>query len=177
MKLVSKDGRTWFQKNKEGKTEIGFTNDFLRDLDECWHIMAGASNRVSIKEAQPLCSVETNDGLFSVASPVSGVISFFNTKAMNFPDKITSEEVIAVVAEKAEEARDALTIAMENLRQMELLNEAPVRAERPLGRAERVNRQNVPEAVENRIFAAPQQAPAQPVRWNPEPLNFFDNRN
>lgn len=175
MKLVSKDGRTWFQKNKEGKTEIGFTNDFLRDLDECWHIMAGASSRVSIKEAQPLCSVETNDGLFSVASPVSGVISFFNTRAMNFPDKITSDEVIAVVAEKAEEERDALTIALENLRQMELLNEAPVRAERPLGRAERVVRQNIAAAGDGRQQAFVQ--PAQPGQWNPEPLNFFDNRN
>lgn len=171
MKLVSKDGRTWFQKNKEGKTEIGFTNDFLRDLDECWHIMAGATSKVAIKEAQPLCSVETNDGLFSVASPVSGVISFFNTKAMNFPDKITSEEVIAVVAEKAEEERDALTIALDHLRQMEAMEaEMPVRAEAPQPRHRLQPRQA------RQFVGIPGQPAQAPIDWNAQPLNFFDNR-
>ena len=129
MKIVSKDGKTWFEKQRDGKTNIGFTSTFLESLDECWHIMAGATSKVAIKVDQPLCSVETNEGLFSIPSPVSGVITFFDTRAMNFPEKLNDTHTIAQIAEKVEEeAVDALGLALEDLRRMEEARlAAPVR--------------------------------------------------
>lgn len=97
MKNLSKDGKTWFKKNEDGSTEIGLTASFLNDLDGCWHMMQACSTKVEVKEEQPLLSVETNDGLFSVTAPVTGVISFFANEALNFPDKVKEDTVVAVM--------------------------------------------------------------------------------
>lgn len=109
MKNLSKDGRTWFKKNEDGSTEIGLTASFLNDLDGCWHMMAAASTRTEVKEEQPLLSVETNDGLFSVTAPVAGVISFFAHEALNFPDKVKEDTVVAIMKpyKKEEEKKPA----------------------------------------------------------------------
>lgn len=98
MKTVSKDGRTWFEK-RDGKTYVGFTKVFLESLDGCWHIIPAANNRTSVKEDAPLCAVETNEGLFSVPSPVTGIISVFENQAMNFPDKLQEETTVAVMSD------------------------------------------------------------------------------
>ena len=98
MKTVSKDGRTWFEK-RDGKTYVGFTKAFLESLDGCWHIIPAANNRTAVKEDAPLCAVETNEGLFSVPSPVTGIISVFENAAMNFPDKLLEENTVAVMSD------------------------------------------------------------------------------
>lgn len=121
MKTISKDGNTWHQKNAAGTIDVGFTKQLIQALEECWHILPAASNKVTIKVDQPLCSVETNDGLFAVTSPVDGVISFFDNRAINFPDKIGEETIIAQISANAEtETRSAVDIALEQLRQMEM---------------------------------------------------------
>lgn len=134
MKIVSKDGNTWHQKNAAGTIDVGFTKQLIQALEECWHILPAASNKVTIKVDQPLCSVETNDGLFAVTSPVGGVISFFDNRAINFPDKIGEETIIAQVSEKSppESPQTAVEIALEQLRQMEM--EQPVRARAGIAR-------------------------------------------
>ena len=106
MKTVSKDGRTWFEV-REGKTYVGFTKAFLDTLDGCWHIIPAASARTTVKENAPLCAVETNDGLFSVPSPVTGIISVFEHAAMNFPDKLSAEMHVATVVDKQQEEVEA----------------------------------------------------------------------
>lgn len=100
MRSVSKDGKVWFEK-KGNQTNIGFTQAFLNELDGCWHMVPAASKNVMVKDGQPLCAVETNDGLFSVPSPCSGLIAVFNNQAMNFPDKLTAEDVIASMKDEA----------------------------------------------------------------------------
>ena len=101
MKTFSKDGRTWFE-HRDGKTYVGFTKAFLDSLDGCWHILPAAGKRVEVKENAPLCAVETNDGLFSVPSPVSGIISVFEHNAMNFPDKIKEGDHVATLVNPKE---------------------------------------------------------------------------
>lgn len=103
MKTVSKDGRTWFEKREDGRTYVGFTKQFLETLEECWHIVPAGSRATMIKEGAPLCAVETNEGLFSIPSPVSGIINVFNNAAMNFPDKIKEDLEVAQMVDKAPE--------------------------------------------------------------------------
>lgn len=157
MKIVSKDGNTWHQKNAAGTIDVGFTKQLIQALEECWHILPAASNKVTIKVDQPLCSVETNDGLFAVTSPVNGVISFFDNRAINFPDKIGEETIIAQVSEKSS-PQTAVEIALEQLQQMEMEQAVPAR---PVVRG--ANRLNIDgwaraEADMQPIF----QRPAQP---------------
>lgn len=129
MKIVSKDGNTWMEKGKDGKTSVGFTKALIQELEECWHMLPAASNKVVIKEGQPLCSVETNDGLFCVASPTAGVITFFDNRAMNFPDKIVEETIIATISEEvSKEEPSALDRALADLARLEAEREQPVRA-------------------------------------------------
>ena len=103
MKIVSKDGRTWVEKKQDGKISVGFTRALLDELGECWSILPAASAKVEVKEGQPFCSVETNDGVFCVKSPVKGLISFFSPEAVNFPDRLTEEQAIATMREKTEQ--------------------------------------------------------------------------
>ena len=187
MKETSKDGRVWFEK-KGTEIQIGFTANLLSELDDCWHLLPAASNKQEIRENQPLLSVETNDGLFSVPTPVSGIITFFDNKAMNFPQKLTTDDVVCVVKD-AEEVRRQKAAADEELRraleahaaqveqrqQAERQRAAPARVMPvdwnvgpiPVG-AEAVNRLNVGAFNDffERNAPAPQQAPrpAQPRR-------------
>lgn len=109
MKTISKDGKLWFRTNANGHVEVGFTGEFLGELDGCWHMLPAAGQKTEIKEQQPLVAVETNDGLFSLPSPVSGIITFFDNKAMNFPEKLDTDQVVCVVKDaeaiRAEEKR------------------------------------------------------------------------
>lgn len=155
MKIVSKDGNTWMEKGKDGKTSVGFTKALIQELEECWHMLPAASNKVVIKEGQPLCSVETNDGLFCVASPTAGVITFFDNRAMNFPDKIVEETIIATISEEVEPS--ALDRALADLARLE--------AERPAERP-RLRPQVAPAPAD--LWAGadqpiPRFRPAQPI--------------
>lgn len=104
MKTISKDGKTWFEKNAKGQTSIGFTNVLLNELQECWHILP-ASQETIIKEGQPLCSVETNDGVFAIRAPCAGIVTFFDNKAVNFPDQVVPEQVVAIMEDKIPEKK------------------------------------------------------------------------
>jgi hypothetical protein len=91
--------QVWFKEVNDGVINIGFTQDFLNSLDMCWHIMP-ASN-VQFKKKSPLFTIETDDSLISVLSPVDGYYSNFNPKAQNFPDKIkASDTILTVVRDK-----------------------------------------------------------------------------
>lgn len=92
MKQTSKDGKTWFEVDGT-KVKIGFTKSLLAELAECWHIIP-ASQKVLIKEGQPLLSVETNESLFSIPSPATGIVTFFDNAAMNMPDHLKEDQVI-----------------------------------------------------------------------------------
>ena len=101
MKIVSKDGRLWVEK-RDTDYAVGFTRQFLGELEGCWHMLPAANTKTEIKEKQPLVAVETNDGLFSLPSPVSGIIAFFDNKAMNFPEKLTDEDIVCTIKDAAE---------------------------------------------------------------------------
>lgn len=86
----------WFE--KEGQvTKIGFTQEFLNSLDQCWHILP--ANMERFREKSPLLTVETNDALISILSPVTGSFMNFTTKAQDFPNKLTTNDVVLEVTE------------------------------------------------------------------------------
>ncbi len=93
-KLTDSLNQIWYE--QEGRQiKVGLTSDFLNQLDECWHILPAHSHH--IKEKSPLLTVETNDGLMSILSPVSGNVLRWETRATNFPDKLTSNDIILVL--------------------------------------------------------------------------------
>jgi glycine cleavage system H lipoate-binding protein len=88
-------GNIWTD-DKNGKVSVGFTKEYIDEsLAECFHILPADTR--SIKKENPLLVVETNNGLESICSPVSGKILFFSDKAKNFPDKLTDEDVIVEI--------------------------------------------------------------------------------
>lgn len=89
-------GNMWTESDKDGRVKIGFSKRFIEDrLGECFHVMQADVR--TVKKGTPLFVIETNDGLESLKSPVSGTILVFNAKARNFPDRLTEEDVIAEV--------------------------------------------------------------------------------
>lgn len=177
MKETSKDGRVWFEK-KGTEIQMGFTPQMLGELDDCWHLLPAASNKQEIRENQPLLSVETNDGLFSVPTPVSGIITFFDNKAMNFPQKLTTDDVVCVVKD-AEEVRRQKAAADEELRRALEAHAAQIE-QRQLAELQRVEQPARP------VMGAWGQLEAMPVqRGNAEAVNrlnvgafndFFDQQ-
>lgn len=87
------DGKNqiWFYKDGD-LVRVGFTTNFLQRMDECWHILPYGKGKISEKD--PLMAVEMNDELVSIAAPVAGILAEFSNKAMNFPDKLTADDVI-----------------------------------------------------------------------------------
>lgn len=92
----------WYEKNGE-VTNIGFTNEFLNTLDQCWHILP--SNLEKFKVKSPLLTIETNDALLSIVSPVSGNFMEFSNKAQNFPNKLTENDVVLSITDRPAAAR------------------------------------------------------------------------
>lgn len=97
---IAAGGRLWFKKKRNGQTDIGFTDPFLELVHECWHISPATTE--SVRENMPLLAVESNEALFSVLSPATGVILYFNDSAMNFPDKLKSEDIICTLGSASE---------------------------------------------------------------------------
>jgi glycine cleavage system H lipoate-binding protein len=99
-KVVNDLNQIWVESDGGEHVKIGFTRDFLQQLDQCWHILPANNSR--FKKQMPLMTVETNDGLVSILSPVTGYLQNFDRKAQDFPDKLTEEDVILSinVAEK-----------------------------------------------------------------------------
>lgn len=98
MKQTDKLGQIWYETSGEN-TKIGLTRSFLDTLDECWHILPPASRQIRMRA--PLFTVETNDSLVSVLSPVAGNFLNWNERATNFPDKLRDTDVIIELTSKA----------------------------------------------------------------------------
>jgi hypothetical protein len=97
--MKSTKGNLWYEKQQDGVMNIGFTQTFIQQaLNECFHILPADSRNVL--ENGALLVIETNDGVQSLKSPVTGTIVEFNTKARNFPDRIKEEDVILKVLPK-----------------------------------------------------------------------------
>src|SRR5215213_4620006 len=93
-KQVDERNQIWYE--EDGKlVRMGLTRSFLDTLDECWHILP--SNMKTIKKRAPLLTIENNDGLISLLSPVTGNLSNWDTKAANFPEKLTENDVIVTL--------------------------------------------------------------------------------
>jgi glycine cleavage system H lipoate-binding protein len=89
-------GGLWTETAPSGVVRLGFSKVFIEQkLGECFHVMQADSKNV--KEGEPLLVLETNDGLESLKSPITGTILHFNSKARNFPDRLTEEDNILEV--------------------------------------------------------------------------------
>lgn len=86
-------GNLWTEEGKDGRVNIGFTRNFIEErLGECFHVLQ--ADMQVVRKGGPLMVIETNDGLESLKSPLTGSILVFNAKARNFPDRLTEEDNI-----------------------------------------------------------------------------------
>lgn len=119
--LTNKLNQIWYK--TDGDTiRMGLTRSFLDQLDECWHILP--PNGRIIKEKSPLFTIETNDSLVSVLSPVAGNFLSWNDRATNFPDKLTDMDVLIELSTKPVKVPvaspiDALVFERERFRDIE----------------------------------------------------------
>lgn len=87
-------GPIWF--TDDGKVvNVGFTNDFLKRMEECWHVMP--ANTRTVREKAPLITIESNDEMYSIPSPISGNILSFSQTASNFPDKLKEGDIVCSI--------------------------------------------------------------------------------
>jgi glycine cleavage system H lipoate-binding protein len=91
MRKYNSKNQIWYDESDES-VRIGFTQSFLDTLDQCWHILP--SNTEKFKLKAPLLTVETNDALISIMSPVAGNFMNYSDKAQNFPDRLIESDVI-----------------------------------------------------------------------------------
>lgn len=91
MRQTNDKNQIWFERQDQ-ETNIGFTQDFLNSLDQCWHILP--ANLETFREKSPLLTIETNDALISIVSPIKGNFFEFSPKAQNFPTKLTENDVV-----------------------------------------------------------------------------------
>jgi glycine cleavage system H lipoate-binding protein len=91
MRKYNSKNQIWYDENDES-VRIGFTQSFLDTLDQCWHILPSNTERFKLKA--PLLTVETNDALISIMSPVAGNFMNYSDKAQNFPDRLIESDVI-----------------------------------------------------------------------------------
>lgn len=89
-------GNVWTEAESDGHIRIGFSRRFIEDrLSECFHVMPADTK--ALRKGGPMLVIETNDGLESLKSPITGSILVFNEKARNFPDRLTEEDDILQV--------------------------------------------------------------------------------
>lgn len=94
-KKITDTGELWVDERDNGRVRLGFTSAFLsQHQSECWHIIPTSGK---IQKGSVLMSLETNDGLIPVASPVDGTIELFEEKAINYPEKLTVDTDIAEI--------------------------------------------------------------------------------
>lgn len=121
--------RYWWETTGD-KTVVGFTPVMLEKMQECFHIVPG-KQRGPVREKGPLMSVECLEGLFSIPSPVSGIITFFENKAMNFPDRLTADDTICVItdakaaAEKKKKVPDDIDDMLQGWQEAPVARAAP----------------------------------------------------
>jgi len=89
-------GNIWQETDKAGVVSIGLRQTYLEEkMQECFHILQ--ADAINLKKGGPMMVIETNDGLESLKSPLTGRITFFNDKARNFPDRLVEDDVIFTV--------------------------------------------------------------------------------
>lgn len=89
-------GNVWTETDKVGVVSIGLRQSYLEEkMQECFHILQ--ADALNLKRGGPMMVIETNDGLESLKSPLTGRITFFNDKARNFPDRLVEDDVIFTV--------------------------------------------------------------------------------
>lgn len=96
MRNVDSKNQIWFIKDGN-VTKVGLTQSFINSLEECWQILPANLRRV--KEKSPLLTIETNDALISVASPVSGSVIRVDDHMRNFPDRLREDTVLIEIQE------------------------------------------------------------------------------
>lgn len=90
------NGNIWTETDDRGVVKIGFSRAYIeQQLGECFHVMQ-ADRRVA-RQGQPIMVLETNDGTSRIKSPLNGRIIKFNNKAMDFPDRLSEDDVILEV--------------------------------------------------------------------------------
>lgn len=101
-------GLVWSKVHEDKSIGIGFTKQAIEErLMECFHVMQADTQQV--REKGPMLVLETNDGLESIKSPFTGRVSYFNSKARNFPDKLTEEDTILTILPPGVEPKKATT--------------------------------------------------------------------
>lgn len=101
MRKTDSKNQIWY--NEQGENiQIGFTQSFLDSLEQCWHIMPATQDRFRLKA--PLLTIETNEHLFSILSPVAGRFVRIDPKAQNFPDKLKEADVVLELTTRPGEA-------------------------------------------------------------------------
>lgn len=91
--MKEKHGCLWVETNEDGTVNIGLTRDYIKQkLSDCFHIIQADS--FAMVKNEPMFVVETIDDLECIDAPIDGKIMKFNTKAQDFPDKLTEEDVI-----------------------------------------------------------------------------------
>jgi glycine cleavage system H lipoate-binding protein len=165
--MKSYKGNIWTDTKSDGMVDIGFTQMFIHQkMMECFHVLQ--ADAVNLNEKGPMLVIETNDGLENLRSPVTGKIIFFNTKARNFPDQLTEDDVILSVLPKGvllpKTAKKEVKSAMDDWPD-------------PFVEIEDIQREWAP-------LAPPQQAPGQVQaapngfeRWNFQPGGFVNQAN
>lgn len=82
-----------------GTINIGFMQSFIdRILGECYHITQSSLELVTKNKA--MLTIETNEGLKVIRSPVTGTVVYFNNTARDFPDRLTEETVVITIRPK-----------------------------------------------------------------------------
>ena len=90
------NGSIWSETNKDGTVSVGLTQNYIdNELMTCFHIMQADAQ--VLKKNGPMLVIETNDGLSSLKSPVTGRIMNFNDRARNFPDKLKESDTILTI--------------------------------------------------------------------------------
>lgn len=96
---ITYDSFTWFEDDGKGTVSIGFTKNFIDDvLGECYHITQASMYLVT--KGKPMLTIETNNGLKVIRSPLTGTVLNFNVEARDFPDRLTPEDVVVSLRPK-----------------------------------------------------------------------------
>lgn len=83
----------WTEKQENGTINIGFTQQFInRKMAECFHVLQADVRKID--KDGPLFVIETNEALESIKSPITGSVSYYNNKALNFPDRLKENDII-----------------------------------------------------------------------------------
>lgn len=98
MRKINSANQIWYEESDAGY-RIGFTKSFLAGMDQCWHILPAHNERFKLKS--PLLTIETNEALFSILSPVVGFLDRVDDKAQNFPDQLTEDDAVMMLTKVA----------------------------------------------------------------------------